>query len=837
MLIDLGYDRSDQRRADMRSQAERAVKLAPDSIESQLANAWYLTEQQSSLPAGEQALAALVKRAPGDWRPLLLLGQAAEWLGRPDESIGWYDRAAAIPAGAAIAKLDEATYLFNVGRFDEAEKAMDKSIAIRPLGRALLLKLRAQELWWGDLDGGKQTVERMPSALLLEDKGAFMAFRLWLWRREPDQALTVVRGLSHDFLEDEQFSGPKAILVAAAEKLAGRTDLARADWELALRQLDERLQANPNQPRLLYHRAHCLVELGRTAEADEAIRIYEQSSHYGPNMWPGGGPGGLLAELGHTTEALGYLEQQVSHGVPLFCSRAVLSLNPDFDSLRSDPRFQQILARAPGPARPAAPAAGPAPVESTGQSPISQLPPAPGPAAVDAKSVAVLAFTNLSDDKGNEYFSDGISEELLNVLAKIPGLKVTARTSAFYFKGKDLPIADIARQLGVAYIVEGSVRKQGDRVRISAELIKAADGFQAWSDQFDRNLKDIFAVQDEITGLIAGSLQVKLAAGLPKTNPVNPEAYNLVLQAHFFAQQESAEGRKQAANIYRQAIAIDPNYAQAWGDLARVYAMLGRFYGGLPMDQAMAEARAAAQSALKLNSDEPSGLNALGWVQRLADWDWSGARKSFLRAVALAPDDPTFAADAAVLLCNVGQIDQAIPLARRAVERDPLSARAYFSLGDILASSGHDKESVEVLSRGIELAPSSEVYRAVRACMLSRLHRFPEAEASVDQEPNEGYRLMARAIVAYDRGNQVSSAKARDELITKSGLSMAGWIAIVYAHQGQADQAFAWFDRAAQEHDRMIPWLKNYSLIANLHTDPRWPVFLHKIGLTDEQLK
>ena len=454
----------------------------------------------------------------------------------------------------------------------------------------------------------------------------------------------------------------------------------------------------------------------------------------------------------------------------------------------------------------------------------------------DAKSVAVLPFANLSDDKANEYFSDGISEELLNVLAKVTGLKVTARTSAFFFKDKQVPIAEIAKQLGVAYVVEGSVRKAGDKVRITAQLIKADDGFRVWSETFSRDLKDIFAVQDEIAGLIAKNLEIKMGMASSVVREVNPEAYSLLLQARFFAQRESSEGRKQSIAYYRQAIAKESDYALAWAEMARVYAMLGRF-GGMPMREAMLETRAAAQKALILNPDEPYGLNALGWVQRLADWDWRGARKSFLQAVALAPDNPTTLSDAAVLLFNIGQTEEALTLARRGVVRDPLSARAHFSLGEILTNSDRDAEGVEVLSHAIKLAPESEAYQAVLGTVFSRQGRFAEAEASVEREPSEAYRLMARAVVATAHGVPAASSKARDELITQYGVRMAGWIAIVYAAQGDRDQAFVWLERAAQERDRMIPWVKEYFYLRSLYSDARWPEFLHKLGLADDQLK
>lgn len=356
MLRFLGYDTGDERRADLRRQAERAARLAPDSIESHLARVWSLASQPTTLPEAEQVAKDLITRAPGDWRPLILLSQIAYGQRRPQEAVEWLNRAAAFPDAAAVARLEKATLLFIEGRFDAARQAVDESLAIRPLGRALLLKIRGQVLWEGDLDGARESVARVAPSLLLEDQGAFNAFRVWLWRREPERALTLLRGFSRDFLEDVQFTGPKAVLTAAAQTLAGRPDAALPEWELGLRLIDERLRLKPSQSRLLYLRTLCLIELGRLPETEEALRRFRQTDSRGYQQWPGGGTAGLLVKLGRRSEALEHLELEQRHGIALFNSRAVLALNPDFDPLRTDPRFQDLLARAPGPGGTAPPA-------------------------------------------------------------------------------------------------------------------------------------------------------------------------------------------------------------------------------------------------------------------------------------------------------------------------------------------------------------------------------------------------------------------------------------------------------------------------------------------------
>jgi len=468
--------------------------------------------------------------------------------------------------------------------------------------------------------------------------------------------------------------------------------------------------------------------------------------------------------------------------------------------------------------------AGPRPPTSENSLPAAPL------AATDQKSVAVLAFANMSAEKDTEYFSDGISEELLNVLAKIPGLKVSARTSAFFFKGKDTPIPEIAKQLGVAYVVEGSVRKSGDKVRITAQLIKAADGFHVWSDSFTRDLKDIFAVQDEIAGLIAQQMQLKLG-GASANAAIDPAIYELLLQARALALRESNAGWQQAIALYRRAVEQEPRLAMAWAEMARTYVQLGRF-GGMPMPDAMREARTSAQRSLELEPDQITGLAALGWVQRTADWDWRGARRSFQRAAELAPGNAAIMGDRAVFTFNIGRVDEAKSLAREAVARDPLSARVQATLGFILNLNRDWEQALAPLAKAVELAPAIEEVRSHQARALSQLGRLGEAAAAAEQEPNEAYRLVARSYILGPRGDQSLA-----ELIAKYGDTMPGYVAHLYAIRDDVEPSFAWFERALTRRDAAVVWMKSANRSNVLQADPRWPALLQKIGLSDEQLK
>jgi tetratricopeptide (TPR) repeat protein len=387
----------------------------------------------------------------------------------------------------------------------------------------------------------------------------------------------------------------------------------------------------------------------------------------------------------------------------------------------------------------------------------------------------------------------------------------------------------------VAYVVEGSVRKAGDKVRITAQLIKAADGFHVWSDTFTRDLKDIFAVQDEIAGLIAQNLKLKLE--MPSERPqASPEAYGLLLQGRFFARQESNAGRKQSLEYYRRALALEPGYALAWAELAQSYIRLARF-GGLMTAEGMKEARLAAQKSLALDPDQPIALEAMGWVQRTADWDWRAAQKTLQRALGLAPENSSILTSAAILYFNVGRSDEAVALARQAAERDPLNAMAQINHADMLMQTGRAADSVEPMKKGLQLAPEIEEFRAHLAIALAWLQRFPEADALLEQEPNEAYRLWGQGIIAGYRGDRAAVTRAREALMGRHDATMTGYTAMLFAAEGNKDEAFAWLERSFAERDSTACWVKTATYYESLRNDPRWPVFLRKLGLADDQLK
>jgi len=290
---------------------------------------------------------------------------------------------------------------------------------------------------------------------------------------------------------------------------------------------------------------------------------------------------------------------------------------------------------------------------------------AEAPVQAAAKSIAVLPFVNISGDTANEYFADGLSEELLNLLAKIPELRVAARTSAFKFKNEKIDVQEVAQKLNVAHILEGSVRKSGNKVRITAQLIKAADGYHLWSETYDRTLDDIFVVQDDIAGEVVKALKLTLLGPtpVPRSKPVDSEAYNLALQGRFFFDRRGRKDLERAVEYFRRSLERDPGYAPAWAGLSQAYARQADF-GHVPAADGYRQAREAAEKALALDPQLADAHLAMGWIQSSYDWDWVAADASILRALELEPGGAEVLRHAGIQAYTLGRWNEAIDLAK-----------------------------------------------------------------------------------------------------------------------------------------------------------------------------
>ena len=477
-------------------------------------------------------------------------------------------------------------------------------------------------------------------------------------------------------------------------------------------------------------------------------------------------------------------------------------------------------------------------------------------AAPNEKSVAVLAFANMSDDKGSEYFSDGISEELLTVLQKIPGLHVAARTSAFSFKGKNATAQEIGQKLGVAHLVEGSVRKAGDVVRIAARLTQANTGEEQWSENYTRNLKDVFAVQTEIAQTIVEQLRGQLTGGA--ANPVtkaeiqaevratakggtkNVEAHESYLQGRFFENRHSEKSVREALAAYQHAVDLDPRFAIAWAGVARTHTWIAAFAtegGQKVFDAHLASARNAIALALAIEPDLPDALNARAWLETSFDFNWSAAIQTVKKGMALAPADPTMLIAAANLEAVIGNQDRAIEIYRKAVELDPVNAQSRSFLAFGLATTKQFAEARAEYARVVELNPSAPWAHAGLGLAYLLQNKFEEAATEAQADAGEWARLLIVSCARWGQKRVQESDAALTELIKNEADLAAFQIAEGYAYRGDKDKAFEWLERARGQRDPGLGTLRKDPLLENLRNDPRWDAFLRKMGLADDQLK
>ena len=463
-------------------------------------------------------------------------------------------------------------------------------------------------------------------------------------------------------------------------------------------------------------------------------------------------------------------------------------------------------------------------------------------------SIAVLPFTNLSAEKDQEYFTDGLAEEFLNLLSKIHGLRVASRTSAFSFKGTNVDIPTIGQRLNVATILEGSVRKAGARLRIGAQLVQVATDSALWSQTYDRELDDIFAVQDEIAHAVvkelrstllgaqsdgSSSAQVKAEVeAAAKGRGADADAYQLYLRGRFFADRHTEEDTAKGIDYYTQAVALDSKYALAWAFLARAYADQAG-YAWAPYADAFERARAAALRAIELEPNLAEGHAALGFVRMANDRNWQEAHASFRRALELAPGNVGVLRDVAIMAACLGRQDEAIALLRRAVTLDPLSARGHRVLGSRYLNAGLLAEAESSLRKALELNPGGAFTHYWLGMIDLACGRWEQARSAFQQEGNPVLRLLGLTLVEHSLGQSSRAEATLRELVEKHASGGASQIALAYAYIGEADKAFAWLERADAERDPGMIEIKAEILLRNLHGDARWQVLLQRMGLAD----
>jgi TolB-like protein/Flp pilus assembly protein TadD len=464
-------------------------------------------------------------------------------------------------------------------------------------------------------------------------------------------------------------------------------------------------------------------------------------------------------------------------------------------------------------------------------------------APIPEKSIAVLPLMNSTGDAANDYFSDGMSEEFISSLSRLKDLKVIGRTSSFQFKGKTDDSKTIGEKLGVHYLLEGSVRKSADRVRIAVALIKSADGANVWSETYDRELKDIFAVQSEIAGAVAKQLKVALLGNNGQTAQLataatpsnqNVEAYNALLRGNFYFNRSTADDMRKAIGYYKEAIRLDPRYALAYAKLSLASHELAVGYGGIPVqetEEAIATARASARSALELDPNLPEAHSTQGTVLLDFDFNLVAAEAEYRRAFGLAPQNAPAVASLASLIARGGQLDEAVALLQQAIAIDPLRATLHGSLALDLVSLGRYDEAEAALRHSIELQPhAAQSY--YRLAVIQILRGKPAAAVELaKQETDPFWRTYALALAQFANGDRAGADAALKKLIDEDANDAASQIASVYALRKEPNKMFEWLEHAWTTHDSGVIELQQNPFLRAYKDDPRFIAFAQKIGV------
>ncbi len=811
-----GFDHAPARVAAARSHAERALSLDPDSPEAQFALARWQRDNEEPAVA-EASFKKILAREPNHIGALSGLAWIYDLTDRVDESAALSERIVTLPgSNPALSRYTEFLLFFHRARFEEADRCIRQSIATQPSANSLAGLANLLLTWKGDTDGAARVLAAMPTAARSLPRTIWMTAQVQLCQRAPAETLQTLDRFSGDYIQDNFFAGPKTFWVGRAHALAGRKEAARLAWEAGLDVVNARLKTEAQNRELHLMRGELLALLGSTDEALREARVVEELAR-GRDRWWFGSPVLIYAALGRADDALPLLEKlratgPVEHNVGWPLTPALLRLDPRWDKLRGDPRFQKLCA-------------DPAVPSSSSLSLSPSTPP-------DSKSVAVLAFANLSDDKANEYFSDGISEELLNVLAKVPGLKVSARTSAFYFKGKEVPITEIAKQLGVAYVVEGSVRKHGDKVRITVKLIKAADGFHVWGETFTRDLKDIFAVQDEIAGLVSRNLELKLGTTVAAT--VNPQAFELYLQGRHAWRQRNEAGYVRAEELFERALALDPNFARAHAALADVWMIraqagneIGRYdQRGAPILRKMS---AKIQRALEIDPGSADAHATLGAV-RWTEWKFEEGIRELRFALSLNPNNASAHQWLGRALMSNGQLEEALSELRQAHELDPFFARVADNYGFALINARRPGDALDVLERALAVQPDSRQALRFKTVALAELGRNEEAIAAakhyVLEEVDSGPHFVSYALAC------AGAQREAEVLLALADQKMDASKAATLLALGRREESLVMM-QAGQMKVQTVELLYYWPIFDQIRHEPRFVQLLDTLAVTE----
>ncbi len=568
-MIILGYERTSSRFELLRQQSERAYKLDPNLMASQISYAGYLQwAGKESAKESARLMEALLSRAPDNRKAYRVLGMAWSYAGDIDKTMEVCRRSNALSGGDPVALMMGAAQLQWWGRYAEIESALDQADAVAVTGRSHVLRVLVDLFWHGDTDRAVVSLEKWPLWMQREDRGAFVASQVWMWRREPDRAIAVLSPIARDAFFDTYYTGPKAVLLALAHEMAGRPQAARAEWENAKRVATRMVAEQPSLKRALTLKAVAMAKLGETVEAEAILRSLEQAGELRSEFWSSAHPSALLrVTLGRADEVATRLATEsmvdmVAESFP--APRAALQLNPVYDTVRATPAFQRLMAAAP------------APVLARKRGNASPAPVANDKSALADKSLVVLPLENLSPDPENAFFTDGMHAEIISTLQAVPELKVLSREAALALT-RDGGAAEAGRRAGVAHMLAGSVRREGTKVRVLLDLRRVSDDALLWSaPKVTRELKEALALQAEVAEEVARVLRARFDkgtfAGL-RFLAADPRAYDSYLKAHAQYQRNTSNPASilQAVALMEEGMTFDSQFMPGARLLGRMY--------------------------------------------------------------------------------------------------------------------------------------------------------------------------------------------------------------------------------------------------------------------------
>jgi len=448
------------------------------------------------------------------------------------------------------------------------------------------------------------------------------------------------------------------------------------------------------------------------------------------------------------------------------------------------------------------------------------------------KSIVVLPFVNMSSDQEQEYFSDGISEELLNLLSRIPELRVISRTSAFSYKGKNIKATEVARELNVAYILEGSVRKAGNRIRITAQLIEARSDTHLWSQTYDRTLDDIFQIQDELAEAVTAGLKITLLGAVSEPRTTNPEVYSLYLQGKYFNNLRDNESLEKAELAFEQALAADPTYAPAWIGLSMTYGFQFR-NRERGKEEGLKLAMQAAKKGLEIDDSLATGWSTLAYLKRSYEWDWAGAQAAIKKALALEPNNANVLGAAASLSNTFGDNQKSIRLFEQIIERDPLDLGASRALAQRYIMQGRMDEALEIFHRVQTVNPyypNIDIDIGKTHILMGDATRALEIFEHV---PPGRLKVFFEALAHISLNQETEAQELLNEFIDNYAVSNPFGMAVIYAWRGENDPAFEWLEKAYQQRYEFLVFILGNPWLKSLHSDPRFAAFLEQMGLLE----